>query len=190
MATGEASRQSRKTRAALLQAFNRLAVERRYADIRIADIIRRADVGRSTFYEHFRNKDDVLRQSLAGLLDIVAAGVEDECDTTHLRFVLDHFRENSALARGLINGPSSPQVVAVLAGLIEQRLAAMQQTHAIASFIPLDLAAAQLAGSQLGLIQAWLNRGATAATAALAEAMHRCGAASARALFPSTEATV
>jgi AcrR family transcriptional regulator len=183
MATDGLSRQSRKTRAALLQAFNGLAVERRYADIRIADVIRRADVGRSTFYEHFRNKDDVLRQSLAGLLGIVAAAVEEGCDTTHLRFVLDHFRENSALARGLINGPSAPQVVAVLAGLIEQRLAAAQQRLDLAPVIALDLAAAQLAGGQLGLVQAWLNRGATAPPAAVAAAMHRCAAAAARAVF-------
>ena len=62
MAKVTENRQVRKTRAALLDAFGRLVLERGYADIRIADVIRQANVGRSTFYEHFRSKDDLLRQ--------------------------------------------------------------------------------------------------------------------------------
>src|SRR3712207_2475567 len=116
------SRQVRRTRAALIGAFNELVVARRYADIRIADIIRRADVGRSTFYEHFRNKDAVLRQSLGPVLAVVADAVRDDCDTRRLGHVLDHFRENARLARGLLNSPSAPQV---LAGLVAERLAAL-----------------------------------------------------------------
>jgi AcrR family transcriptional regulator len=126
MSPGGHNRQVRKTRAALLDAFGELVLARRYPDIRIADIIRRADVGRSTFYEHFRNKDDILRQSLTGVLAHLADAVEDGCDPERLRFVLDHFRENRPAAHGMLNGPSSPQVVTVLAGLIEERLAALR----------------------------------------------------------------
>jgi AcrR family transcriptional regulator len=180
MAAGDHNRQARKTRAALLDAFKDLVLSRRYADIRIADIIRRADVGRSTFYEHFRNKDDLYRQSLSGILVIVASAVGDDCDLRHLQFVLEHFRENGRAALGMLNGPGVAQVVTVLANLIEKRLTTYCQESSGKPLIPLALAAAQLAEAQLGLVRAWLNRGATCPSAAVAAAMHKSVTASAR----------
>ena len=180
------SRQVRKTHAALLGAFNELILERRYADIRIADIIRRADSGRSTFYEHFRNKDDILRESVSQVLTIFAEAVDDHCDRRRLQYMLEHFRENSKLARGLLNGPSSPQVVNVLASLIEERLAVVSS---LTPLIPLALVAMQAAEAQLGLIRAWLNREASCPSAAIAEAMHRSATGATRALLPDCRAT-
>ncbi len=182
MSAGGQSRQARKTRAAVLGAFRELALRRGYADIRVGDIIRLADVGRSTFYEHFRDKDDVLRQSLSGLLAVLAAAVGGGAERGRLAFVLDHFRENGRLARGLVNGPSSPQVVAALAGLVEGRLAVLAQGVA-APPVPLDLAAAQIAEGQIGLVRAWLNRGTPCPAAAVATALERTATAAARALF-------
>ncbi len=183
MTADENSRQVRKTRAALLEAFGKLVRTRRYADIRVADIIEQADVGRSTFYEHFRNKDDLLRQSLSGVLEVVADTVKDPCDLKRLQFMLEHFRENSRLTRGLANGPSAPQVVAVLAGLIQERLAARCQDSRRDRALPLELAAAQTAEAQLGLLRAWLNRGASCPPAIIANAMHRSATALVRTLF-------
>jgi AcrR family transcriptional regulator len=185
MSLGEHGRQVRKTRAGLLDAFRELVLERRYADIRVSDILRRADVGRSTFYEHFRNKDDVLRQSLSGLLTIVADAVGESCDLRRLQLALDHFRENSGLARGLLNGPSSRQVVLVLAGLIEERFAVLSQPSGRDPVVPPGLAAAHVAEGLFGLVRAWLNQGARCSSEAIARAMHTSAAASARALFTS-----
>jgi AcrR family transcriptional regulator len=183
MASDTYNRQARKTRAALLDAFNELVVARRYADIRIADIIRRADVGRSTFYEHFRNKDDLLRESLSGILAILASAVDDGCDLHRVQRLLEHFRENSRLARGLLNGPSCPQVVSVLEGLIAERLTARRRKCGGTPVIPVDLAAAQAAEAQLGLVRAWLNRGASCPSAAVAAALHQSAMAVTRAIF-------
>jgi AcrR family transcriptional regulator len=171
MHTDVHNRQTRKTRAAFLGAFNKLVLERRYPDIRVADIIRRADVGRSTFYEHFRNKDDLLRQSLQPVLSVLAEAIEEKVDPKRVQFILEHFRENMHLARGLVNGPSSPQVVSVLANLIEERLASPPQKLARPGTALLKLAVAQIAESQLGLIRAWLNSGATTRSAAVAESL-------------------
>jgi AcrR family transcriptional regulator len=183
MTPGEHNRQVRKTRTALLEAFNKLVLARRYADIRVADIIRRADVGRSTFYEHFRSKDDLLRQSLSGVLAAVADAVEDGCDLARLRWMLEHFGENSRLARGLVNGPSARQVVAVLAGLIDERLTARCRQLGRTPALPLDLVAAGAAEGLLGLVRAWLDRGASCPSATVAAAMHRSATASLRALL-------
>lgn len=176
----EPSRQVRKTRAALLDAFRDLVLTRRYADIRVQDVIRRADVGRSTFYEHFRDKDDLLRESLSPILTVLADTV-GVGDCQRLPHVLEHFRENSRLARGLANGPSAAQVVAVLAALIRDRLVGLGWSGSL----PVELAAAQLAEGQLGLLRAWLNGGAVCPAETMAEAMHTSTLAAARALAGS-----
>ncbi|UFS95676.1 TetR/AcrR family transcriptional regulator [Nocardia huaxiensis] len=50
----------RRTRAALHRALIELMQDRHYDRITVQDIIDRADVGRSTFYAHYRDKDDLL----------------------------------------------------------------------------------------------------------------------------------
>jgi hypothetical protein len=95
--------------------------------------------------------------------------------------MLEHFRDNGRRARGLLNGPSSPQVVAVLANLIEERLASSHLKSR--GPVPLDLAAMQTSEAQLGLIRAWLNQGASCSSAAVAAALHRSTTASIRALL-------
>jgi AcrR family transcriptional regulator len=56
-----------KTRRALKDALTDLTLERGYEAVTVADIIDRADVGRSTFYAHFQDKDDLLLATLADL---------------------------------------------------------------------------------------------------------------------------
>lgn len=186
MALSEPNRQTRKTRAALLDAFQNLILDRRYQDIRIADILRRADVGRSTFYEHFRNKDDLLRQSVSRVLVIVAATVEEDCDLKQIEQVMEHFLENGRLARGLLNGPSSPQIVLVLADLIEERLRRFGQEAGLTPLVPFKLVATHVSEAQLGLIRAWLNWGTGCSAAVIAAALHQSGIAVTRALFSAT----
>lgn len=53
-------RRVRRTREALHRALIELMMERAYDRIGVSDVIRRADVGRSTFYAHYRDKDDLL----------------------------------------------------------------------------------------------------------------------------------
>ena len=53
-------RRVRRTRRALGDALIGLLHEKRYEDITVQDILDRADVGRSTFYAHFVDKDSLL----------------------------------------------------------------------------------------------------------------------------------
>jgi AcrR family transcriptional regulator len=56
-----------KTRKALKEALTDLILEKGYEDVTVQDVIDRADVGRSTFYAHFIDKDDLLMAILADL---------------------------------------------------------------------------------------------------------------------------
>jgi AcrR family transcriptional regulator len=54
-----------RTRKALKEALTDLILEKGYEAVTVQDVIDRADVGRSTFYAHFIDKDDLLMAILA-----------------------------------------------------------------------------------------------------------------------------
>jgi AcrR family transcriptional regulator len=56
-----------RSRRALKEALTDLILERGYEEVTVQDVIDRADVGRSTFYAHFLDKDDLLMAILADL---------------------------------------------------------------------------------------------------------------------------
>ena len=71
MATGKATdRRIARTKRALLDALHCLISEKDYDSIVVKEILDRADVGRSAFYTHFIDKDDLLAH---GIQDIVGA---------------------------------------------------------------------------------------------------------------------
>jgi len=61
-------RRIQKTEALLREALAALIHEKPYDDIVVKEILDRANVGRSTFYTHFRDKDDLL---LSGIEDML-----------------------------------------------------------------------------------------------------------------------
>jgi AcrR family transcriptional regulator len=61
-------RRVRRTRKLLHEALGTLIAEKPYDAIAVQEIIDRADVGRSTFYTHFRDKDELLAESIRDML--------------------------------------------------------------------------------------------------------------------------
>jgi AcrR family transcriptional regulator len=60
-------RREQKTLKALHEALISLLLKKRYESITIQEIIDTANVGRSTFYTHFKSKDELWRSGFAGL---------------------------------------------------------------------------------------------------------------------------
>lgn len=112
----------KRTRDGLLAAFFKLVLSRRYHEIRIADILSESGVSRSTFYEHFASKDELLSASIEGPFLILAGMVCNELSTRHVERLLVHFWENRALARGLFQGAAHQALRRKLVGCIESRL--------------------------------------------------------------------
>jgi AcrR family transcriptional regulator len=54
---GNEDRRVRRTRRSLQEALLALITERGYEKVTVQDVLDRADVGRSTFYAHYRDKD-------------------------------------------------------------------------------------------------------------------------------------
>jgi AcrR family transcriptional regulator len=65
--TDKVDRRVRRTRELLRGALISLILEKGYQRVTVQDIIDRADVGRSTFYAHFRDKEDLLVYGLEEL---------------------------------------------------------------------------------------------------------------------------
>jgi len=58
----------RRTKTSLHNALIGLAREKPYPSIAVKEILDRADVGKSTFYTHFRDKDDLLESGIQEIL--------------------------------------------------------------------------------------------------------------------------
>ncbi|MEU1995332.1 helix-turn-helix domain-containing protein [Nocardia gamkensis] len=79
-----ADRRVRRTRALLHRALIELMVERAYDRITVRDILARADVGRSTFYAHYRDKDALLLRSSTDYLRAALAAAETDTEAPDL----------------------------------------------------------------------------------------------------------
>lgn len=64
-------RRVQKTHELLRDALASLMADKPYDSIVVKEILDRANVGRSTFYTHFRSKDDLLVDSIHGMVESV-----------------------------------------------------------------------------------------------------------------------
>ncbi len=133
-----------RTEAAILDAFIALACDRRCAAIRVNDLIDRAGIGRSTFYEHFRRKDDVLLVALDPLLSALATAASGRAAPTYVRQMVDHLWQRRALVRPLLDSSAAPTIQRHLADAIAGHGAGTAPTTD-ASLGATGIAAAQLA---------------------------------------------
>ncbi|MCK4724588.1 MAG: helix-turn-helix transcriptional regulator, partial [Anaerolineales bacterium] len=62
-------RRVRRTRRALRQALLDLMDEKGYDEVTVEEITNRADIGRTTFYLHYRAKQDLLLEQFGELID-------------------------------------------------------------------------------------------------------------------------
>ena len=164
-------RRVRRTKAALIGAFNHLVLQRRQRRIKVADIVEQAKVGRSTFYEHYRGADDIHMDALAPLFAILADAATGNGDPARVERLLGHFWDQRQRARDSFNGRTGDKIVRMLAGQIEERLGEAELT------LPPRLAALQLAEATLTPIRGWLRGEAPCTAEALAQNLCRAGAA-------------
>jgi AcrR family transcriptional regulator len=177
-------RRVERTRQAILGAFRDLVLTRGYDAITVRDVVDTAGVGRSTFYEHFDDKERLFEASVKPLLSVLAEAVGQGADRQRLELVIEHFGQNRRLARVVLAGAARQLMARFLAELLESRLAsAARAAHRAKPLIPLSLIAAHLAEAQLGLIQPWLLAKNPCPPEALAHALGTSTRASAAALL-------
>jgi AcrR family transcriptional regulator len=144
----------RKTQQAICQAFNQLVLTREFDLIRIEDILATAKVARSTFYQHFRSKDDVLCAVMgAHILEPLAhAGLRKD-PSAELLAVAEHIWENRRLARSIFWGSTRTAIVRNLAAKVEGTL----DGALAASGLPSAYVASTMAHWQIASLEEWLT---------------------------------
>lgn len=95
-------RRVQRTHELIFDAFFHLVQSKRYDEIRVIDIISKANVGKSTFYDHFKDKDDVLGKSLARPLRVLARGLLGQASAADVEKVLAHFWDKRSFARVIL----------------------------------------------------------------------------------------
>jgi AcrR family transcriptional regulator len=108
-------RRVQRTRRALREALIALIVERGWEGFSVQDVCDRADVGRSTFYTHFADKEDLVAGGLEDLrttlrAQVVAPAGDDGRPLGFSRGLVEHAHEQQRLFRALI-GKRSGQLV-------------------------------------------------------------------------------
>jgi len=171
-----------RTRRALFGAFYEIVLSRPYDAITVDEIIARAGIGRSTFYEHFKGKDEVLAESVRVPFATLADAMRSRDNTIELVLLLDHFWENRAIAPAMFKGTARTVMAGALVDLIEERFKQDRVGSPNPLIIPSRLAATQIAESLLAPITAWMLGEVECSKAALAQALRQTATATLAAL--------
>jgi AcrR family transcriptional regulator len=152
--------QSQTARRALLDAFAELALSRRYHEFGVGLIARQANVARSTFYYHFRSKDELLLQNLAPMFAALAGLAVAERPSVEVEAWAAHVWEHRTRATRMFAGSTGRRMASALASEVQSALQAHADDPAARRVAP--LIADQIAGGMLGLLQSWTSGRAAA----------------------------
>lgn len=167
---GTVDRRARRTRQALHEALIQLIIERDYDEITVMDIADAANVGRSTFYAHFTDKDDLLRSGTVHFRDMLlrehaARRGESASDAPLLsfsRFMTEHLKERKRLYRALQRGRAGPIIWDAfrlyVAELVRTELSARARKGTKA--YETELAVQFIVGAFMSVLTWWMDRGA------------------------------
>ena len=165
-------RRVRRTRSLLHRALATLIHEKPYDAIVVKEILARADVGRSTVYAHFRDKDELLASGMRDMLradgNVAPRGVSQAAWV--LRFSLPLLEHNGGHAAGPVadagHGDHTPGQGAVhehlRRALVESvgedlRHAAAHTRHLPA--VPISLLAEHVAATFVLVLDRWIAGG-------------------------------
>ncbi len=162
-------RRTERTRSALMRAFVQIVLTEGYEAVTVERVAEAANVGRSTFYMHYRSKEDILKASMTHPSSPLAAIVDAQAAPEALLPILKHFQEQRRLNRVFFNWPIRPIWVKCLGEMIEPRLAAAARRAR--PVLPLKLIALQIAEAQIALVAHWLLSAAAVKPEAVAEAL-------------------
>lgn len=157
-------RRSQRTRELLHQALFTLMQEKRYDSITVQDIIDRANIGRSTFYTHFVDKEDLAISSLEQMLDalIQSPELDDSLRQGVISTVgvFQHVQEQYPLFQTLLRGRGMELFFEKGQVYWSKKAEAHLQAFLPKGqepAVPLPIVANYLAGSFVTLLKWWLD---------------------------------
>ena len=161
MSAQKMDRRVQRTHQILREALISLMLAKNYNKITIQEIIDRANVGRATFYNHYRDKDDLLLRGIAEFADeVTAKPIAEASQPAALQTagMFRHARQNRTLHQLMLNSRQDNLMLArvtnTLFGNVERQVSQLLAGESTAS-VPLPILSHFLTGGLLGLINWW-----------------------------------
>jgi AcrR family transcriptional regulator len=152
-------RRIQRTKALLADALMSLVIEKGYEAVTVQDIIDRANVGRSTFYAHFENKEQLL---FNGRMHVERMLFGEEQDGEHSGTIdffalYSHAAENAQIAKAMLGKQGGDLILSHVQAVIAHKLAPQtKQTDKEA--LMRQFSAEATASALVRLIVCWLER--------------------------------
>jgi AcrR family transcriptional regulator len=158
-------RRVQKTQALLHEALALLLRQKNYDSISIKEILDRANVGRSTFYMHFRDKDDLLVSGMRDMLRAVRSNGTQVSATGYERIIrfslpiFEHIHQHRRAGRAMM-GTRGRAIVheflrKVLVDMIEDAVRERIQSRRKSADWPAPELLAQYVASTFVLVLNW-----------------------------------
>jgi AcrR family transcriptional regulator len=157
----------KRTHQLLREALIALMCEKGYDAITVQDIAQRATLNRATFYLHFRDKEDLLQQTIDDILNDLSSGMTsapfaEKEDEPHpdLIYIFEHVSRNSDFYKVMLGKNGLPGFMFRLSDMISRRLherIAAKQPDANRLKVTKDIFTSYVTWAYLGVIVWWLE---------------------------------
>lgn len=158
--TTTADRRVVRTRTLLREALAALVREKAYEKITVTDILERANVGRSTFYMHYRDKDELLSTGIDELLEAARSVAPTATGADRiLRFslpILEHIDRHRRAGLGAVGAKGW----AVIHARLRRALAQLVSRDLRSRALPAPLLADWIASTFVLTLHWWVEHGA------------------------------
>ena len=169
-------RRSRRTRHGLQAALISLILEKGYDSVTIEEVTDRADLGRTTFYLHFRDKEELLMHAIDTICDdfiqqheALLALVDTSKTTTHslqgnvderiLHHIFNHARDNADLYKVMLRGEGGATASKRFTQIIqEETIRRLSRLEKLESKVPLEVFAVFFSGTLVEMVTWWLEQ--------------------------------
>jgi AcrR family transcriptional regulator len=153
-------RRSQRTRQLLIEALADLMRAKRYSSISVQEITDRANVGRSTFYAHFTDKDDLMVQGVRQMVAGLEPGAPSRANTLAPSLGLFH---HVAEGRNLNHSMAHGRLLSLFFDALQTELTEMfierlgPRLPPTRTTVPVPLLAAMVAGMLITAVRTWLE---------------------------------
>jgi AcrR family transcriptional regulator len=180
-AKGKPDSRVRRTRNSLGDALVALMHEKTFEEITVQQVLERAGVSRSTFYAHFRDKDDLFLSDAEEFLEMMANFLSRSKEQSHrvapVRELFSHLSDWHKFHGVLVESGKISDFLQLAQGIfakgIEKRLGELDPSRASQSKAERIATAQMLTGAMLSLMSWWLDHGMPNTPTEMDEQFHR-----------------
>jgi AcrR family transcriptional regulator len=178
--TPKIDRRVRRTRDMLGDALLTLMQQKPFGTITVQQVLDRAGIGRSTFYAHYRDKDDLFLSDLEDFFELMSTRLLRHREATNrvapVRELFAHVAQMPHLRAALIVADKLRDFMEMgqeyFARAIDRRLGELTSPRTIAPMQRTAMAHA-FAGALLSLMSWWIDHGASASPEEMDDLYHQ-----------------